>query len=37
MVTARGLHRMQTGLVRTYAFAVIAGAAIVGLVVILAR
>ncbi len=37
MVTARGLHRMQGGLVRTYAFAVIAGAAVVGLIVVLAR
>ena len=37
MVTARGLHRMQTGLVRTYAFAVVAGAAVVGLIVVLAR
>ena len=37
MVTARGLRQMQTGLVRTYAFAVVAGAAVVGLIVVLAR
>jgi NADH-quinone oxidoreductase subunit L len=37
MITARGLHRMQSGLVRTYAFAVVAGAAVVGLIVVLAR
>jgi hypothetical protein len=28
---------MQSGLVRTYAFAVVAGAAVVGLIVVLAR
>ncbi len=37
MAGARGLHRVQGGLVRTYAFALIAGAAIVGLIVVLAR
>ena len=37
MSGARGLHRIEGGLVRTYAFALIAGAAIVGLIVILAR
>jgi NADH-quinone oxidoreductase subunit L len=37
MMTARGLHRMQGGLVRTYTFAMIAGAAVVGLIVVLAR
>ncbi len=37
MTSARALHRLQTGLVRTYAFAVIAGAALVGLLVFLAR
>ncbi len=37
MATARELHRLQGGLVRTYAFAVIAGAAVLGLIVVLAR
>ncbi len=37
MATARELHRVQGGLVRTYAFAVIVGAAVLGLIVVLAR
>jgi NADH:ubiquinone oxidoreductase subunit 5 (subunit L)/multisubunit Na+/H+ antiporter MnhA subunit len=37
MASARELRRMQGGLVRTYAFAVIAGAAVLGLIVVLAR
>jgi hypothetical protein len=32
----RGLRAAQTGLVRTYAFAMVAGAAIVGVVFVLA-
>jgi NADH-quinone oxidoreductase subunit L len=33
---ARGLHAAQTGLVRTYAFAVVAGAGLVGLIFVFA-
>jgi NADH-quinone oxidoreductase subunit L len=37
MTTAGVLRRRQSGLVRTYAFAMIAGAAILGIIVVLAR